>query len=110
MIRVAIRKVRPGQVGALREWMRQANGPRRAEALATLVGEGCRHEQVYLLEGADGPVIVYVMEVDEVEQSEQVAEVSSHPIDAEHKRVMALTLGDWVPAELLLDLRAVGPQ
>ncbi|HUC12922.1 MAG TPA: DUF6176 family protein [Acidimicrobiales bacterium] len=109
MLRVAIRKVRPDQVGALREWMQQANGPRREEALATLIDEGCRHEQAYLIDGADGPVIVYVMEVADVEESERAAEASAHPIDTDHKRVMALALGDRVPAELLLDLTAVWP-
>jgi hypothetical protein len=69
----------------------------------------CRHEQAYLIDGADGPVLVYVMEVAEVEQAERAAEASAHSIDADHKRVMAFALGDQVPAELLLDLTAIGP-
>ena len=108
MLRVAIRKVRTDQVASLREWLLQANGPRREEALATLMDEGCRHEQAYLMDGAEGPVIVYVMEVGEVERSERAAEASSHPIDTDHRRVMALALGDPVRAELLLDLRVIG--
>jgi hypothetical protein len=88
--------------------MQQANGPRREEALATMMDEGCRHEQAYLIDGAEGPVIVYVMEVAEIEQSERAAEASVHPIDADHKRMMALALGDQVPAELLLDLTVIG--
>ncbi len=74
-----------------------------------LMDEGCRHEQAYLIDGADGPVLVYVMEVAEIEQSERAAEASEHPIDADHRRVMAVALGDRVPAELLLDLTVVGP-
>jgi len=63
--------------------MQQANGPRREEALATLVDEGCRHERAYLMDGANGPVLVYVMEVSEVDHSKRVAEASPHPIDAD---------------------------
>jgi len=81
------------------------NGARRAEALATLVDEGSRHETATLIDGGDGPVLVDVMEVDEGEQSKTAALESSHPIDAEHKRVMQTAVGDAVPSELLLDLR-----
>jgi hypothetical protein len=50
-----------------------------------------------LIEGKDGPVLVYVMEVDDVERSQQAAVESSHLIDAEHKRVMRTAVGDAVP-------------
>jgi hypothetical protein len=109
MLRVAIRKVRADHIDLLREWLGQANGPRRQEALATLVDEGCRHEQAYLIDGADGPVMVYVMEVVEVGRPERAAEFSPHPIDADHKRVMSLALAGQVNAELLLDLSVAGP-
>jgi uncharacterized protein (TIGR03085 family) len=67
--------------------------PRRVEALATLVDEGCTHEQAYLIEGTEGPVVVYVMEVDDIEASQEAARSSEHPIDADHKRVMELDVG-----------------
>jgi hypothetical protein len=94
----------PDHLELLREWLQTANGPRRSEALATLNDEGCRHEQAYLIEDVDSPAIIYVMEVEDAERSKAVAAQSIHPIDAEHRRVMGLALGDDVPAELLLDL------
>jgi len=108
VLRVAIRSVLPDEVDRLRSWLREVDGPRRHEALATLIDEGCRHEQVYLIEGANGPVVVYVMEVEDVELSKSVGASSRHAIDADHKRILSQTLGDRVPAQLLLDLIADG--
>jgi hypothetical protein len=104
MLRVAIRHLRPAYVDDLRKWLQTFNGPRRNEALATLVDETCTHEQAFLIEGKEGPVVVYVMEVADVEQSRRAPERSSHLIDADHRRVMQRALGDAVPSELLLDL------
>jgi hypothetical protein len=106
MLRVAIRQVNPGHVEELRRWLAETNGPRRIEALATLAEEGCSHEQAFLIEGKDGPVVIYVMEVDDVERSREGAASSQHQIDADHKRVMQAAVGGPVPAELLLDLGA----
>ena len=79
--------------------------PRREEALATLVDEGCTHEQAYLIEGVGGPVVSYVMEVEDIDASQEAARSSRHPIDADHKRVMEQAVGEQLPSELLLDLR-----
>lgn len=106
MLRVAIRNVIPDEVDRLRAWLREVDGPRRQEAIATLIDEGCRHEQAYLIGGADGPVVVYVMEVEDIERSESVGRDSRQAIDTDHKRILSRTLGDPVPTELLLDLAA----
>jgi hypothetical protein len=105
MLRVAIHRVNPDRADELREWFVEVGGPRRLEALATLIDEGCTHEQALLIEGKDGPVVVYVMEVDDVEQSQRAARTSKHPLDKDHKRVMQDAVGDAVPCEVLLDLR-----
>ena len=105
MLRVAIRQVNPGLADELRDWLAEVNGPRHQEALSTLVDEGCTHEQVYLIEGKEGPVLIYVMEVADEDASRRAARSSRHPIDADHKRVMEQTVGDDLPFELLLDLR-----
>ena len=105
MIQLVVRKVKPEHVDLLRDWMGQLNGPRRGEALATLVDEGCTHERVVLIEGADGPVVIYVMEVESVEHARNAAENSTHPIDAEHRAVLDTAIGERVGYELLLDLR-----
>ena len=68
------------------------------------IDETCSHEQALLIEGKDGPVVVYVMEVADVDQSRRASEQSVHQIDADHKQVMASALGGAVPREVLLDL------
>ncbi len=106
MLRVAVRRVVPEHLTELRDWLQTANGPRRSEALATLEGEGIRHELAYLLHDQQGPVLLYVMEVEDVEKAKEAASRSTHSIDTEHRRVMSLALAEDVDAELLLDLRA----
>jgi Family of unknown function (DUF6176) len=104
MLRVAIRRVINGRADELRGWCAEVAGPRRQEALATLDAEGCTHEQAYLIEGAGDTVLVYVMEVDDIDASQAAARASEHPIDADHQRVMERVLGEPLAAELLLDL------
>lgn len=104
MMRVSLRRIKPDHLDELRQWLQTANGPRRAEALATLADEGCRHEQAYLISDSDGPMLLYVMEVEDIERSQLDAGSSLHLIDADHERVMGRAIGDPVEAELLLDL------
>lgn len=85
--------------------MAEVNGPRRQEALATLVDEGCSHELAALIEGPDGPVVIYAMEVNNVEGPRAAADGSKHAIDKEHREVMDKAIGESVPYESLLDLR-----
>lgn len=105
MIHLAIRKVRPEHLNDLRAWMEQLNGPRREEALATLDAEGCSHELAVLVDGADGPLIIYVMEVESLERSREAVENSPHPIDHEHRAVLERSIGVAPTVERLLELR-----
>ena len=105
MLRVSIRHVDPDQLDDLRAWFVEVVGPRRQEALATLQDEGCSHEKAVLIEGKDGPVLIYLMEVEDEERSAQAAATSQHAIDADHKRVMQRVLGEPVYSETLLDLQ-----
>ncbi len=84
--------------------MGQLNGPRREEALATLDDEGCSHELAVLVEGPDGPMVIYAMEVESVERSIEVANSSTHRIDQEHRGVMDVAIGARPSIECLLDL------
>ena len=104
MLRVAVRRVDPAHLDELRAWLGTANGERRDEALATLADEGVRHEQAYLFRDAEGPLLLYVVEVDDLEAAAEAAARSTHPIDAEHSRIMRLAVGADVDLELALDL------
>jgi len=105
VIKLAMRKVRPGEEGRLREWMAQLNS-RRLEVLATFRQEGVRHELAYLIDGADGPILIYAMEAADHEQAAAAYAQSGLPIDLEHRRIMTRVLGDRVPSELLYEFRS----
>jgi hypothetical protein len=105
VIQLSVRKVNPEHLELFRHWMAQIDGPRRAEALATLMNEGCTHEIAALIEGPDGPIVIYAMEIESVERSRNAAENSTYAIDKDHYSVMERATGDRVPLEILLDLR-----
>ena len=105
MIRLAVRKVLPNEEQDLREWLANLNGPRSEEALETLGDEGCTHETALLVQTSDGPLLVYAMEVEDEQRSRDAAKVSSHAIDADHRRAMDRALGDAPELETVLDLR-----
>ncbi len=108
MIEVAVRRVKPGEVETVRAWLRTVSGTRRGEAVATLIDEGVTHETAVLFDTAEGPVIVYAIEAEDLERAYEVGRRSKHRIDADHKRIMEAALGDPVPIEVLLDLRPDG--
>jgi hypothetical protein len=102
MIKLAIAKVKPEEEVRLRAWLAELSR-RRDEVQATFAQEGVRHEQAYLLQTADGPVLVYAMEAADHEQAAQAFKASTLPIDVEHKAVMARVLAGKADAELLYE-------
>src|SRR5215204_1254862 len=105
MLRVSIRRVRAGQLEALRDWLVQLND-RRDEVVETFAQEGVRHEQAYLLAAGSGHVLVYAMELEDEEKARAASAASTLPIDAEHRKVMDAAVGEPADAELLYDVRA----
>jgi non-ribosomal peptide synthetase component F len=105
VIKLAIRKVKPGEESQLRAWMAQLNS-RRPEVLATFKQEGVRHEQAYLIHTADGPILVYAVEALDHDRAAAAYAQSTLPIDLEHKQTMRQVLGDSVPSELLYECQA----
>ncbi|GAB2944122.1 hypothetical protein GCM10027280_36070 [Micromonospora polyrhachis] len=105
MIRLAVARVHPDQVDALRAWFHELESGRRAEALLTLADERCSHELATLVESSDGPLLVYAMEVEDEGRSRAAYAASSHAIDSEHRAVMAAALNGQPTHERVLDLR-----
>lgn len=68
MLRVRMIRVHHDRVERLRAWFRELSS-RRAEVLTTFNQEGTRAESVHLLPGSEGPVLVYVMEIDDPEKA-----------------------------------------
>ncbi|MDC7804537.1 DUF6176 family protein [Sphingomonas sp. BLCC-B65] len=107
MIHLVARRIDPDHLDRVVEWLRTVNGPRRQEALASLAAERVRHETAMILDGADGPVLVYAMETDDIAHSRAVADMSPRAIDAEHRAVMRAADAGGVDCDIVLDLRAV---
>ena len=105
MLKVRVSRVRPDKVGRLKDWLAEAS--RRAdEVRETYANEGVRQEQGYLLDTADGPLFVYVIDVADYDAAVRAFRDSALPIDAEHKAVLAEVLDGEVDVPLLLDIRA----
>jgi hypothetical protein len=98
VLRVTFRRVRPDQVDRLRAWMAELMR-RQDEVLATFANEGVRHEQAFLLQTTDGPVLVYAAEADDFLRAAQAYAQSTLPIDLEHRQVLGEVLAGDAPVE-----------
>ncbi|MBP2420155.1 DUF6176 family protein [Microbacterium imperiale] len=104
MIHLVTRRIRLEERDRLIAWLAQVDGPRRAEALASLAAEGVEHERALLLDTSDGPVIVYAMQTDDLDAARRVTDSSPRPIDAEHRDVMRAVDAGPADAVTVLDL------
>lgn len=68
--------------------------------------EGARHEQAHLVHTRDGPLLIYVVEVEDVAAALSAYAASSLPIDVRHREVMGSVVAEVLPTELLLDVTA----
>ncbi|MFT5286163.1 MAG: hypothetical protein ACI8TQ_002331 [Planctomycetota bacterium] len=87
----------------LRAWLSEL-ATRAGEVRETFVDETVRHEQAFILELLDGPVLVYAMEAVDFVQGKAAYASSTHVIDAEHRSAMSECLGERVEPELLYDV------
>jgi uncharacterized ferredoxin-like protein len=102
VLRVRFFRVRPEQLERLRSWMAELS-ERRDEVLQTFQSETVRHEAAYLLEGNRGPVLVYIVEAEDLERAARAVEESPFPIDLEHRAVLREVLLEELPVETLFD-------
>ena len=105
MIHLVARRIRPDQRDHVAAWLREVDGPRRAEALESIAAEGVTHETAMLIDTGDGPLIVYAMDTEDLARSKSVTDLSPRPIDAEHRAVMRAADDGPARAEVVLDLR-----
>ena len=103
MLRVSFRRVKPGKEARLRAWLAELSA-RAGEVRATFVDETVRHEQAFILQTVDGPVLVYAMEAADFDRGREAFARSKHAIDEEHKQVMGECLGDRLKVEPLYDV------
>lgn len=105
VIHLVARRIRSGRRDRVVGWLREIDGPRRAEALESLAAEGVDHETAMIIDTSDGPIIVYAMQTDDLARSRTVADESPRPVDAEHRAVMRDADDGPAVAEIVLDLR-----
>jgi hypothetical protein len=98
MLTVSFARVKPGMEARLRAWLAELSS-RQAEARRSLEQEGTRQEQYYVLPTADGPVLVYAMEANDVKQAYASYGHSTLEIDDEHRAVLAEVLAEPLQIE-----------
>lgn len=79
MLQLSIRLVHDDQVKPLRDWLREVQTTRRAEAVATLIDETVDHETAILVRCGSQHLLVYAMEVRDPEQAQPVVPVGKAP-------------------------------
>jgi hypothetical protein len=104
MLRVWISRIRPGKESRVRSWLREL-GSRADEVRETFRDETVRAEQAYIIAGESGPLLVYVIEAEDIERGAKAFAASRHRIDAEHKAVMQECLAEPLKLEPLYDMR-----
>ncbi|HZD16241.1 MAG TPA: DUF6176 family protein [Pseudonocardiaceae bacterium] len=103
MIQTAIFRIRPEKLERLTAWLAELQD-RRDEVRETFAQEGVTHEQAYVINAADGPLLVYVMEAPDHRRASEAFRNSTLPIDTEHKAVMAEVLSGPADATLHYDM------
>jgi hypothetical protein len=104
MISLTVRRLHDDQVQTVVDWLAEVGGPRRAEAVETLIAEGVRHETTAILRTGDGTYLIYAMEADDFEQVRAVGAASEAEIDTKHHEVMAAALAGRPDITRVLDL------
>jgi len=79
---------------------------RAAEVRETFKQETVKRELAFLIEGRDAPILVYVIEADDVEQMRRAVRENPFPIDLEHREIMSAVVEGPADVETLLDIAA----
>jgi hypothetical protein len=88
MLRVGFANIRPEREARLRDWLKEL-GERQEEVVETFRRETIRHEQVFIVQSADGPLLVYAIEAEDHEVARKVYESSTLEIDKQHGAVLS---------------------
>jgi|GraSoiStandDraft_50_1057286.scaffolds.fasta_scaffold157011_2 Family of unknown function (DUF6176) len=104
MLKAAFIKIRPDKVDRLKGWMAELNR-RQDEVRATFAQESMRQEIAYLLEGRDGPVLVYMMDAQDWDQARRAYQASTLAIDLQHREIMEEVSDGPAATEMLYECR-----
>ncbi|HEX4824739.1 MAG TPA: DUF6176 family protein [Candidatus Polarisedimenticolaceae bacterium] len=93
MLRVSIRRIKPGKEARLRAWLAELNA-RAEEVRVTFEAETVRAEQAYIIPTREGPLLVYAVEAESIDRAKEAFRDSQHAIDQQHCSVMDECLGE----------------
>src|SRR5262245_13386038 len=99
MLAVDFYRIHPDRLGRLEEWLR-AIASRRDGGLQTYAQEGVRHEMGYLIDGRDGPILVWIMELHDRDEATRAFLNSKLPIDLQHMQIMREVVAEWIKPEV----------
>ena len=99
MLAVDFYRIHSDRLERLKEWLREITS-RRDEALQTYAQEGVRHEMGFLIEGRDGPILVWVMELHDRDEATRAFLDSKLPIDLQHMQIMREVIAEWIKPEV----------
>ena len=80
MLKVSLRRIKPGHEDRLRQWFKEVMC-RRDEVRETFRKETVRHEIAYIVEDAEGSILVYAVEVEDYEKGRRAFQESRLTID-----------------------------
>lgn len=105
MLRVWISRIRPGKEVRVRQWLAEL-ASRADEVRETFRDETVRAEQAFIVPGEGGPLLLYVIEAEDMERGAKAFAESTHKIDAEHKAVMRECLDEPLALRPAYDMTA----
>lgn len=104
MIHVRFSRIHPDKVEQLKAWFAEVEA-RADEARETFVREGVRHEQGFLLETLDGPVLVYALECEDFAAAAEAFGASTAPLDVQHREIMPKLVDTTLDMMPIIDIR-----
>jgi hypothetical protein len=88
MLNVSFARIRPEKEQYLRKWLAELNS-RQEDARRSMAQEGTRQEQAYILSTADGPILMYAMELADAKLAYAAFGKSKLEVDEKHRAVLA---------------------
>jgi hypothetical protein len=102
MLNVSFARIRPDKEQQLRKWLAELNS-RQDEARQSMAQEGSRQEQAYVLSAADGPILIYAMELADAKRAYAAYGKSKLEVDEKHRAVLAECLAEALDIDPLYE-------
>jgi hypothetical protein len=102
MLNVSFARIRPEKEQHLRKWLAELNS-RQDEARQSMAQEGTRQEQAYILTTADGPILIYAMELADAKRAYAAFGKSKLEVDEKHRAVLAESLAESLDIDPLYE-------